>query len=69
MMGTATGVVAIGESNGEPELLEWLSVDCFHPTKSKRNMKRKTQKKNIFFYLNLSNENVTISLIKSHARI
>lgn len=21
-------VVAIGESNGEPELLEWLSVDC-----------------------------------------
>lgn len=24
----ADGVVAKGESNGEPELLEWLSVDC-----------------------------------------
>lgn len=30
MMGApADGVVANGESNGEPELLEWLSVDCW----------------------------------------
>lgn len=29
MMGAPpAGVVANGESNGEPELLEWLSADC-----------------------------------------
>lgn len=28
IMDDPTDVVAIGESNGEPELLEWLSVDC-----------------------------------------
>lgn len=48
------GVVANGESNGEPELLEWLSVDCccffFHLTRSmmkEKNQKREKRRKNV----------------------
>lgn len=54
----ADGVVARGESNGEPELLEWLSVDCYLCC---RHIKKSREKKAV-------NENVTINLIKIRVR-
>ena len=39
MMGAPpAGVVANGESNGEPELLEWLSADCWWQEKKKNDI-------------------------------
>lgn len=42
--GAPDGVVANGESNGEPELLEWLSVDCYETIHVKRKTRERLQK-------------------------